>query len=301
MQYFYQLQLDLIKTIQLLRCPLLDNFFFFLNFFDTFYFPLIIIPIIWMMYNWKWGLKLTYLLILSYLANELLKNIFGQPRPFNIDPSVGLLYLSSHGLPSGAVQSTTIYSGLLLTHLKNKKVAWIISANLIFWIGLSRMYLGVHFFTDLIGGFVVGLIFVFLFNYLSPKIELFLSKKSLTFLFSINLIFCSSVAFLHLFFIKVIAISCFILVVGLIISKRFNCLLYPTRSIKEGIFKTVLFLLGFSILILTIVKILPSVSKENLFLVVAAIMSLWLGFGINLLWNKCFYKCNSSDNPDKKI
>jgi membrane-associated phospholipid phosphatase len=291
MQQLHLFELELIKHIQLIRFPLLDKFFLFLNLFDTFYFPLILIPIVWMGYNWKWGLKLSYLLIISYIANEFLKNLFGFPRPYSLDRSVGIIFFNSFGFPSGAVQTMTIYSGLLVTHLKNKKLAWILSINIIFWIGLSRIYLGVHFFSDLIGGFFFGLIIVLLFNYFSPKIERFLSERSLFFLFFINLIFCAFLYILEIPNGEAMALSCFILGIGLIVSKKFNLLLPSTKSVKEGLFKTALCLFIFFILFLMTFKLLPSLPFHFLILISAASMGFWLGFGINVIWNKCFCNC----------
>ena len=113
-----QIEIELIKALQQIRSPILDKFFIFLNFFDTIYFYLMLIPIVWMAINWRWGLKIMYLLLISYLVNELTKNFFAQPRPFDIDPSLGLIFVKGHGFPSGAVQSATIYSGLLISNLK---------------------------------------------------------------------------------------------------------------------------------------------------------------------------------------
>ena len=172
MQELYIHQLNLIKAIQIFRCPFLDNFFLILNLFDTLYFPFVLIPIIWMGYNWKWGARILYILIVNSILNHFFKSLFMQPRPLQLDPSVGILNLTSYGFPSGAAQSSILYSGIVIKYFKNKKWAWIISINLVFWIGLSRMYLGIHFLTDILGGYVIGFIVLAIFFYLFPKIEL---------------------------------------------------------------------------------------------------------------------------------
>jgi membrane-associated phospholipid phosphatase len=289
MQFLHLFELDLIKHLQLIRTPILDKFFLFLNLFDTFYFPLILIPIVWMVNNWKWGLKLLYLIILSYIVNEFAKNIFGQPRPYNLDHNVGLVFFKSYGFPSGAVQSATIYAGLLISYLKNKKLAWISSINIIFWLGLSRVYLGVHFISDLVGGFILGFLVILLFNYFSPKAQIFLSKRSIFALYLINLLFCFCIFLLEIPFAKEMSFSCFLVGVGLILSKQFNVLLPFSRSIVEGLSKLAIYFLGIVLHVLLVFNFLPFHSKDTLYLISAACMGIWLSFGINIVWVKGFY------------
>lgn len=290
MQSLHLLEIELIKGLQQIRSPALDKFFIFLNFFDTIYFYMMLIPIVWMAVNWRWGLKIMYLMLISFLVNELAKNLFALPRPFEIDPRVGLIFIKGHGFPSGAVQSATLYSGLLISNLKNKKLAWIFSINIVFWLALSRVYLGVHFFSDLIGGFFIGFLLVLAFNYISPKAESFLSNLSLNALAIINLVFCS---FLYIFSLpngSLMAICAFLVGVGLIASKIFNCLLPDTRSFLEGIFKMVLYFMGTALLIFLELKLFSNHSKKTHFLIISALMGIWLSFGMNIVWKSAFSK-----------
>lgn len=290
MQSLHLFEIELIRCLQQIRSPLLDKFFVFLNFFDTFYFYLMIIPIIWMAVNWRWGLKIMFLLLISYLVNELAKGLFAQPRPFNLDPAVGIITVKGYGFPSGAVQSATIYSGLIISHLKNKKWAWVLGINVIFWLGLSRVYLGVHFFTDLLGGFIIGLTLVFIFNYLSPKAEIFLSKTSIFNLFIINLLVCFLLFILGLPLSILISICSFLVISGLIVSKIFNVLLPDTRSFWEGVLKLFLFFIGTAVLVAIVINLLPNLSKKAHLLINSALMGIWLSFGINVIWKTGFSK-----------
>ena len=291
MQSLHLFELGLINYLQMIRSPLLDKFFLFLNFFDTFYFPLLLIPIVWMGYNWKWGLKIFYLLIISYLTNELAKCLFAQPRPFELDPNVGIIFLKNYGFPSGAAQSATIYAGLLISNLKNKKIAWALGLNIIFWICLSRVYLGVHFISDIIGGITIGFFLVLLFNYFAPKAQAFLSGRSLSSLLLINFLVSSFIFLVDINFGREMGISCFLVGIGLIISERFDLFLPQSRSVKEGCFKVALYFLGVSLLIFSVLKLFPGLHKDkgDLFFISSVITAIWLSLGVNFIWIKGFY------------
>src|SRR5690349_1550683 len=87
---------------EVLRSPWMDKFFIAWNFVDTIYFALI--PITLTMYLWdrKLGIRLLYLLSISFVLNKTFKIVFNQPRPCHIDPLIGILYSKNPGLPSGA-------------------------------------------------------------------------------------------------------------------------------------------------------------------------------------------------------
>lgn len=92
--------------------------------------------------------------------NNLLKTFFGRDRP---DEALRLVEISSHSFPSGhAMSSATIYLTLavLLVRLveRRREKAYIFGAALLlsFCVGLSRVYLGVHYPTDVIAGWAAG-------------------------------------------------------------------------------------------------------------------------------------------------
>ncbi len=95
-------------------------------------------------------------LCLIAFLNIILKNFFERPRPdnFRIIEETGFSFPSGHSMVSMAFYGHLIY--LIFTNVKNKKcrnVLCVVLGILVFLIGLSRVYLGVHYTSDVIAGF----------------------------------------------------------------------------------------------------------------------------------------------------
>lgn len=156
MNGIHNIELQWIKHLQdWLRNPVMDVFFLGWNFVDTFFSMILIITIAWFLINQRIGIRLLLAFLLSSIINGLLKKAFLLPRPSHIDPSVAILNFSSFGFPSGAAQTAAIIMGVFLIETKNK-LYWLLSFLFCFFLCLSRVYLGVHFFTDILGGLFVG-------------------------------------------------------------------------------------------------------------------------------------------------
>lgn len=95
----------------------------------------------------------------GYVLNNIIKYSLKIPRP-NIDP---LSHVGSYGFPSGHAMNSLIFYGLLAYFIfhftKNRGSSVLVAIFLIIivlLIGFSRLYLGVHHPSDVIGGFIAG-------------------------------------------------------------------------------------------------------------------------------------------------
>lgn len=121
------------------------------------------------------GISLRLVLNMAGAAvlNKIVKAIFARPRPIGISlvEESGYSFPSGHSMISFAFYGYVVY--LIYTKVQNKWIKWIsiISLSLLIpLIGISRVYLGVHFGSDVIGGFILGLIYLMLFiKYVKEK------------------------------------------------------------------------------------------------------------------------------------
>ncbi len=117
--------------------------------------------------NKKYGLFLSIDLALITIIQIILKNIFTRSRPLDIVliKEKGYSFPSGHSLTSMAFYGLIIY---LIYNSKLKRQEKIIYITLfsifILIVGLSRIYLGVHFFTDVVGGFTFSICFLIIYT-----------------------------------------------------------------------------------------------------------------------------------------
>lgn len=110
-------------------------------------------------------------LILSSLLNVGFKYIFHRDRP----DILRLIDISGYSFPSGhSMAAMSFYGFLIYLCCKNYNTRWkylIISllASLIMFIGLSRVYLGVHYASDVLGGFFLGISWIGVYSIIVEK------------------------------------------------------------------------------------------------------------------------------------
>ena len=195
-------ELEIIKWLQSYRTPFLDKLF---EFFTIFGEELVVIAILGGIYwsiNKRIGERLGITVFISLGLNSLLKAIFMRLRPFMVDTEITNLRPETSGgysMPSGHTQSaSTVFFGVY--QFFKKKYLLIIAIVITVLVAISRMYIGVHYLTDVLVGAFLGIIITYyLAKYLSKKEDL--SK-----IYNIILII-SGIALVGLFFYNLISLS----------------------------------------------------------------------------------------------
>ena len=127
--------------------------------------------------NKKIGVSIISNLAIITVLNQLLKRIVQRPRPteFRIVEESGYSFPSGHSMVSMAFYGYLIY--LIYKHVKNKYLKWIsiiLLSILICSIGISRIYLGVHYTSDVLGGFFISISYLII--YISAVNKFFIER-----------------------------------------------------------------------------------------------------------------------------
>jgi hypothetical protein len=128
----------------------------FFSFLGTEDFFMLALPMLYWCVDSMLGIRVALILMLSTNINSAFKLAFHGPRPYWYSPKVRALATeTSFGVPSGHAQGAVVFWGLLAAYLR-KWWSWLVAILFILLIGLSRLYLGVHFPHDVLLGWLIG-------------------------------------------------------------------------------------------------------------------------------------------------
>lgn len=152
--------LKLLAKIHSLSSPALDTFFKYITNTAGFKFmALLIILLLVFRYTRKIGIQILIAELMQLaIGGYMLKHLIARPRPFIVDPAIELIVKApnSYSFPSGhsstafALAFTLIFANCP-RHIKMIAFVWAVI------IGFSRLYLQVHFPTDVFFGAMLGL------------------------------------------------------------------------------------------------------------------------------------------------
>lgn len=140
---------------------------FITNFGGAIFLIILTITLFILIKNKKIGLSIILNLIVITGLNQILKYILQRPRPteYRLIEETGFSFPSGHSMVSMAFYGYLIY--LIYKYVKNKDLKWIsivLLSILICSIGISRIYLGVHYTSDVLGGFLISLSYLILYT-----------------------------------------------------------------------------------------------------------------------------------------
>jgi undecaprenyl-diphosphatase len=157
----------------------------FFSFLGTHYFliPANLLFIFYFLFIQKrrwYSIKIPSIAIGSLLLMFFLKQIFGRKRPLMplLESARGLSFPSGHAMMSVSFYGLLIW--LVYNNIKNPLLKWcliIVLALLILFIGLSRVYLRVHYASDVVAGFCLGLMWLILSLSILNRVEKVSRKK----------------------------------------------------------------------------------------------------------------------------
>ena len=131
---------------------------------ETILFPAMVIVIIYTFVKKRYFIAKILLAntLANWVFNYILKWIFQRTRPFDyaLVTQGGLSYPSGHSMVTMSMYLAIAYLLSRNIHDGLKKInIYIIASAFIILMGISRMYLGVHWPTDIIGGYIMGYLF----------------------------------------------------------------------------------------------------------------------------------------------
>ncbi len=150
-------EVEILKAIQSISCPFFDWLFQALTVFGE---QLFLIPIITLVY-WSFSRETGYWLCWSLVSGNLLgncvKGIVKAPRPIGTEGirSLRVETATGYSFPSGHTNSITNFMFAAARAVKRRWFWWA-AALLPLVVGFSRLYLGVHWPKDVLGGLILG-------------------------------------------------------------------------------------------------------------------------------------------------
>ena len=268
--------------------PELDPVFLFFTRLADEQFFLILLPLVFWCLNRQTGAKLAIMLFLSVYLNAVSKNIMDQPRPFLYSDLVKQLreVVSDRGFPSGHTQQTVFIWCYLSLQFKRTWL-WIISGVMLIFVPLSRVYLGVHFPVDLLGGLFLGLLVLFAALCLAPKAEKWLTNiKAVPKMLIATLLPC----FLMLLYRDKTSITIMSTLAGFsagLVLERQWIQFEVSNNWRINIMRYIAGMIGLVIIWLGLRIIFESFEPSWLFRIIRYIMcGLWVGYGAPWLFDR---------------
>jgi len=147
---------------------------------------LVLIVVLGFLYWWfdkDFGKFVWTNILVGTVVNPMLKNVAFRRRPYFDNPGIKILkpVVSSaptndikavgYSFPSGHTTNSTILYGSLPVYKKNNKALLVVAFVAPFLVGLSRVMLGAHYITDVLVGWALGALVIFLVSYLQRRVK----------------------------------------------------------------------------------------------------------------------------------
>ena len=169
----------LIQALQGLS-PAFDAVMEFFTFLGRIEFYILLIALLYWVVNSQLGFRVFMILVSTDVLATAFKHLLHQPRPYWVGDVKPLGTETSYGIPSSHASDSLAVWGYLAYRVQ-KNWLRVTAVVLILMIALSRLYLGVHFLHDVIGGWLIGGVMLFLFIKSEDKISKWMEAHSPSF------------------------------------------------------------------------------------------------------------------------
>lgn len=158
----YEFDLSWVIAFQSLGDWLISPMRFF-SFLGTEEFYILIMPILYWCIDASLGIRVGSMMVISSGLNLVIKMPLRGPRPYwvstDVKPLWGEIFF---GIPSNHAQTAVAIWGTIAAYMR-RTWAWIIAIFLMAMIGLSRTFLGAHYFGDMLAGWLIGVLLLWLY------------------------------------------------------------------------------------------------------------------------------------------
>jgi membrane-associated phospholipid phosphatase len=169
----------IIQALQTLS-PTLDVLMNFFTFLGRIEFYILLIALLYWVVNNQLGFRVFLILLSTDFVSSAFKHLLHQPRPYWVGDVKHLSAETSYGIPSSHASDSLAVWGYLAYRVQKSWFRFV-AVLLIVLIALSRLYLGVHFLHDILGGWLIGGVMLFTFIKYDQRVSRWLESHSANF------------------------------------------------------------------------------------------------------------------------
>lgn len=181
MSTFDTIVMNAIQSLYNPNAEIINQVFSYLSFFAEELFIILLFATIYWSINKELGEGLLFATAFTLVVNGVLKDTVKRLRPFVSENANDFRYIKKHNLflntedlitsysfPSGHAQTAGTYLLYFANYVK-RKLVWILYVLLSLSVMVSRVFLGVHYPSDVLFGFILGTVVYFVFWYFMKK------------------------------------------------------------------------------------------------------------------------------------